>query len=68
MEHSAQVDVLAQLIGRDKAQMVVALNTLAEAVVGLNQQLLDVQQAAEEARRAAEAVPTAVYAPEEESA
>lgn len=59
MEHSAQVDVLAQLIGRDKAQMVVALNTLAETVVGLTQQMQQMAQGQLEP-------PAAVYAPNDE--
>lgn len=49
MENSPQVDVLARLLGPELARMVVALTTLAEVVVGLNEQITPMQQAAERA-------------------
>lgn len=65
MEKSAQVEVLAQLLGQEEARRVVALVTLAEAVVGLS---AEVRQLAAERDSLRNPQPIAVYAPEDEEA
>ena len=69
MERSAQVDVLAQLLGLEEAKRVTALVTLAEAVVGLNARVRQLEQAQQQTPppTPAAAAP-AVYAVEEEDA
>lgn len=66
MERSAQVDVLAQLLGLEEAKRVTALVTLAEAVVGLNEQVMALQQQQRDA--APPPASTAVYAVDDEEA
>lgn len=57
MERNAQVDVLAQLLGQEQARAIFALATLAESVVGLHQQVQQLQQQIDAA---------AVYAPNDD--
>ena len=70
MERNAQqIEVLAQLLGLEDAKRVVALVTLAEAVVGLDARVRQLEQAQQQTPppTPAAAAP-AVYAVEEEDA
>lgn len=62
MQQSPQIEVLSQLLGPEQARTVIALATLAEAVVGLNERV----QALQAQVQAAAPMP-AVYAPDDDN-
>jgi hypothetical protein len=67
VERNAQVDVLAQLLGQEQARTIFALATLAESVVGLHQQVQQLQQQIDAAQAAPVFDAAAVYAPDEDA-